>query len=319
MEDGPSARAVLAAVVERTRAPGFGGTIDAMPFTELEDRRGRARQHQRPARRRGDPLRRPLPAEDVPPPRGGRQPGARARPLPERARAGPHARHRRRDRIQPPPRRAEHARGAGGLRPQRRHRLGARPRGAAPVLRARADAPPRGRARPPPRRAGWSSWPATSRPPAVRDVDRRLPGSRGAARTAHRRDAPGARRRTSTTRASRPVPYSTLDRRSHYQSVRNLVGKTLRLLRDSLDRLPARARRRGAAPGRRSGAGAEGVRALSSASVSPACRSARTATTTSNSCSTRARTSSSSTSTARRRRRWPSAAASTTACATSRA
>jgi len=34
------------------------------------------------------------------------------------------------------------------------------------------------------------------------------------------------------------VPYSTLDRRSNYQSVRNLVGKTLRLLRDSLVRIP---------------------------------------------------------------------------------
>ena len=31
-----------------------------------------------------------------------------------------------------------------------------------------------------------------------------------------------------------PVPYSTLDRRSNYQSVRNLVGKTLRLLRECL-------------------------------------------------------------------------------------
>jgi maltose alpha-D-glucosyltransferase/alpha-amylase len=36
-----------------------------------------------------------------------------------------------------------------------------------------------------------------------------------------------------------PVAYSTLDRRSKYQSVRNLVGKTIRLLRDCLGRLPA--------------------------------------------------------------------------------
>jgi maltose alpha-D-glucosyltransferase/alpha-amylase len=35
-----------------------------------------------------------------------------------------------------------------------------------------------------------------------------------------------------------PVPYSTLDRRSNYQTVRNLVGKTLRRLRDSLGRIP---------------------------------------------------------------------------------
>jgi maltose alpha-D-glucosyltransferase/alpha-amylase len=34
-----------------------------------------------------------------------------------------------------------------------------------------------------------------------------------------------------------PIPYSTLDRRSNYQSVRNLVGKTLRMLRDCLPRI----------------------------------------------------------------------------------
>ncbi len=58
----------------RARArPGAGGTVDATPLTELEVARGRARQHQRPARRRGGPLRRSLPAEDVPPPRGRRR------------------------------------------------------------------------------------------------------------------------------------------------------------------------------------------------------------------------------------------------------
>ncbi|HEY7375667.1 MAG TPA: alpha-amylase, partial [Polyangia bacterium] len=36
-----------------------------------------------------------------------------------------------------------------------------------------------------------------------------------------------------------PAPYSTLDRRSKYQSVRNLVGKTIRLARDCVGRLPA--------------------------------------------------------------------------------
>ena len=35
---------------------------------------------------------------------------------------------------------------------------------------------------------------------------------------------------------SRPSPTSTLDRRSKYQSMRNLVGKTLRLLRANLGR-----------------------------------------------------------------------------------
>ena len=38
-----------------------------------------------------------------------------------------------------------------------------------------------------------------------------------------------------------PEPYSTLDQRSQYQSMRNLVGKTLRLLRENMARLPARA------------------------------------------------------------------------------
>ncbi|HEY8926598.1 MAG TPA: maltose alpha-D-glucosyltransferase [Polyangia bacterium] len=36
-----------------------------------------------------------------------------------------------------------------------------------------------------------------------------------------------------------PEPYSTLDRRSKYQSMRNIVGKTLRQLRSNLGRLPA--------------------------------------------------------------------------------
>jgi maltose alpha-D-glucosyltransferase/alpha-amylase len=39
-----------------------------------------------------------------------------------------------------------------------------------------------------------------------------------------------------------PEPYTTLDRRSQYQSMRNLVGRTLRKLRASLGRIPARAR-----------------------------------------------------------------------------
>jgi maltose alpha-D-glucosyltransferase / alpha-amylase len=39
-------------------------------------------------------------------------------------------------------------------------------------------------------------------------------------------------------RAFAPEPYSTLDLRSKYQSLRNLTGKTLRLLRERLPRLP---------------------------------------------------------------------------------
>ena len=117
--------------------------------------RGRAGEHQRPARRGGDPLRRSLPAEDVPAPRGRRESGAGARPLHECARARPHAQRRRYDRVRKAARRAEHAGGAAGLRPQRGYRLGARPRGAASFLRTRAHAPPRGRgARRGPTRAG---------------------------------------------------------------------------------------------------------------------------------------------------------------------
>jgi maltose alpha-D-glucosyltransferase/alpha-amylase len=41
--------------------------------------------------------------------------------------------------------------------------------------------------------------------------------------------------------AFRPEPYAPLDSRSKYQSMRNLVGKTLRALRGSLARMPARA------------------------------------------------------------------------------
>ena len=39
-----------------------------------------------------------------------------------------------------------------------------------------------------------------------------------------------------------PEPYTTLDRRSKYQSMRNAMGKTLRLLRENVRRLPAAAR-----------------------------------------------------------------------------
>ena len=38
-----------------------------------------------------------------------------------------------------------------------------------------------------------------------------------------------------------PEPYTTLDRRSKYQSMRNVMGKTLRLLRENVRRLPAAA------------------------------------------------------------------------------
>jgi maltose alpha-D-glucosyltransferase / alpha-amylase len=43
---------------------------------------------------------------------------------------------------------------------------------------------------------------------------------------------------SSEDRAFAPEPYSALDLRSKYQSLRNLTGKTLRLLREELPRLP---------------------------------------------------------------------------------
>ena len=197
-----------------------------------------AAQHQRATRRGRGPLRRSLPAEDVPPAGGRHQPRAGASPLPQRARPRAGAHHRRRDRVPAPPRGDEHARRAAGVRPQRGHGLDARARGAAPFLRARAHPASRGRRCPPPRRARCTSW----RPPS-----RRPPRATSSARTSIWRrcwaSAPPRCtwrwRPTSTTPASRPEPYSTLDRRSKYQSVRNLVGKTVRLLRDNMRRLPA--------------------------------------------------------------------------------
>ena len=96
MEDGPSARAVLAAIVERARArrrPAAPSTRRRSPTLEVPE--GEPANISAAARRGRDPLRRSLPAQDVPPPRGGRQPGAGDRPLPERARARPDARRRR--------------------------------------------------------------------------------------------------------------------------------------------------------------------------------------------------------------------------------
>src|SRR5262249_42896184 len=58
MEDGPSARAVLSAIVNRTPATGTGGTIDAEAFTTLEVPEGEpsniSAQHASAAVRYGD-------------------------------------------------------------------------------------------------------------------------------------------------------------------------------------------------------------------------------------------------------------------------
>ena len=152
----------------RRARPATGGTVEATPFADLEVPRGRAAQHQRPARRGRHPLRRSLPAEDVPPPRGGREPGAGARALHECARAGPDARRRRRDRV--PAARAEPSTLAvlQAYVPNEGDRLGARARGAASLLRARAHAPPRGcGARRGPARAARAGRDEPPRPPRV--------------------------------------------------------------------------------------------------------------------------------------------------------
>jgi maltose alpha-D-glucosyltransferase / alpha-amylase len=236
MEDGASARAVLAAVVARTRAAGVGGVIDAMPFRELESPEGEpaniSAQHAAAAIRYGDryllKMFRRL-EEGVSPELelgrflNGRAPGLtpavvgaieysrhRAEPstlavleayVPNEGTAWAHAREELRRFFE---------------RVLTRHREDAAPAAA-------------------PRRLGELS--AAEPPAAVHDVIgayldlAELLGQRTAemhlALASNVDDA-----------SFMPAPYSTLDRRSNYQSVRNLVGKALRLLRDSLPRIP---------------------------------------------------------------------------------
>ena len=77
----------------------------------------------------------------------------------------------------------------------------------------------------------WPSWPRAEPPAAVRDV---IGAYLDSAALLGRRTAEMHLALASNVddASFAPEPYSTLDRRSKYQSVRNLVGKTLRLLRD---------------------------------------------------------------------------------------
>ena len=214
MEDGPSARARAGRrrrAHARGRARRHRSTRRPSPTLEVPEGEPRniSAQHAAAAIRYGDryllKMFRRLEEGD--------EPGAGARPLPERARAGPDARRRRRDRVRPAARRAEHAGGAAGLRPQRGHGLGARPRGAASLLRARADAPPRGCRRPPRRRARWPSWPPAEPPAAAREV---IGAYLDLAALLGRRTAEMHLALASNIddASFAPVPYSTLDRRS---------------------------------------------------------------------------------------------------------
>jgi len=237
MEDGPSARALLSAVVAHTHAPGAGGTIDAMPFSALEVPEGEpaniSAQHAAAAIRYGDryllKMFRRLEEGESPELELGRYlnvraPGLspavvgaveysrmRAEPstlavlqayVPNEGTAWVHAREELRRFFE---------------RVLTRHREEPAPAVASRRLDELAAAEP---------------------PALARDVIgpylelAALLGKRTAemhlAFAANADDAGFA-----------PVAYTTLDRRSKYQSVRNLVGKTIRLLRDSLGRLPA--------------------------------------------------------------------------------
>jgi maltose alpha-D-glucosyltransferase/alpha-amylase len=237
MEDGPSARMVLGAVVGRARAAGSGGTIDAEAFIDLEVPEGEpaniSAQHAAASVRYGDryflKLFRRLQEGESPELELGRFLNARAPGLTpavvgaieyERLRAEPSTLAVLQAYVPNEGTAWAHAR-------EELRRYFERV-----LTRNREDAPPA----PAPRRLDELA--ATEPPAAVRDVIgayldlAALIGKRTAemhlAFAANVDDASFA-----------PTPYSTLDRRSKYQSVRNLVGKTIRQLRDCLRRLPS--------------------------------------------------------------------------------
>jgi len=236
MEDGTSARAVLAAIVGRTRVSGFGGAIDAMPFTELEIPEGEpaniSAQHAAAAIRYGDryllKMFRRLEEGESPELELGRFMNTRAPGLtPAVVGAIEYGRHRAEpstlavlQAYVPNEGTAwEHARGE--LRRYFERVL----------TRHREDPTPD----PTPRRLAQLS--AAEPPTTARDV---IGAYLDLATLLGRRTAEMHLALASNIddASFTPVPYSTLDRRSNYQTVRNLVGKTLRRLRDSLGRIP---------------------------------------------------------------------------------
>jgi maltose alpha-D-glucosyltransferase/alpha-amylase len=236
MEDGPSARAVLAAVVAQTRAEGFGGTIDATPLTPLDVPDGEpaniSAQHAAAAIRYGDRYLlktfRRLEEGESPEIELGRFLNARAPGLtPAVVGTIEYSRHRAEPSTLAVLQAYVPNEGtAWGHAREEMRRFFERV-----LTRHRDDAAPAA----PPRRLVDLS---VAEPPAVaREVIGAyldLAGLLGK-RTAEMHLAFAA---NIDDASFTPVPYSTLDRRSHYQSVRNLVGKTLRLLRDCLPRIP---------------------------------------------------------------------------------
>jgi len=237
MEDGPSARAVLAAVISRTHAAGFGGTIDALPVGELEAPEGEpaniSAQHAAAAIRYGDryllKMFRRLEEGESPEIELGRFMNARAPGLsPSVVGSIEYSRHRAEPstlavlQAYVPNEGTAWAHAREELRRffervLTRHREDPAPDASPRQLGALAGAEP---------------------PTAARDVIgayldlAALLGKRTA--EMHLALASNVEDASFT-----PVPYSTLDRRSNYQSVRNLVGKTIRMLRDCLSRVPA--------------------------------------------------------------------------------
>ena len=237
MEDGPSARALLAAVVARARAPGKGGTVDAEAFTELEAPESEpvniSAEHAAAAIRYGDryllKMFHRLEEGESPELELGRFLNARA----------------------------------PGLTPQvvgaiEYGRLRAEPSTLA-VLQAYVpnEGTAWAHAREELRRYFERVLTRHREDPAPPPAPRRLEEIAAAEPPAAARDVIGAYLDLAALLGTRtgemhlalasniedasftPVPYSTLDRRSKYQSVRNLVGKTMRLLRERLGRIPA--------------------------------------------------------------------------------
>jgi maltose alpha-D-glucosyltransferase/alpha-amylase len=237
MEDGPSARAVLSAIVTRQRAAGSGGTVDAEAFTELEvpenEPSNISAQHASAAVRYGDryllKMFRRLQEGESPELELGRYLNTRAPGLTptivgaieySRLRAEPSTLAVLEAYVPNEGTAWAHAR-------EELRRYFERV-----LTRHREDAPPPAA----PRRLDDL---AAAEPPApARDVIGAYLDMAGllGSRTADMHLAFAA---NVDDASFTPVPYSTLDRRSKYQSVRNLVGKTIRLLRDRVGRLPA--------------------------------------------------------------------------------
>jgi len=236
VEDAPSSRALLSAVVSRTRVAGKGGTVDAEAFTALEVPEGEpaniSAEHAAAAIRYGDryllKMFHRLEEGESPELELGRFLNGRAPGLtPQVVGAIEYSRHR----AEPSTLAVLQAYvpNEGTAWAHAREEL--RRYFERVLTRHREDPPP------PPAPHRLDEIAAAAPPAAARDVIgayldlAALVGKRtGEMHLALASNVDDA--------SFTPVPYSTLDRRSKYQSVRNLVGKTLRLLRECLGRIP---------------------------------------------------------------------------------